>query len=454
MHGSHAAVYSRFVTDRNAPPRYDRPMDIATAQALVRFGLGRRGNEATPSDPHEWLRAQLSAPDPAANMPAPDLDAALLALRADHENKTAARMSETRNNFRRDSFASLNWAVITPAPLRERLVWFWANHFTVSSRRPQCEGLIGPFVAGAIRPHVTGPFGDMLLAVVRHPAMLIYLDNAYSVCPASQAGQSGKHGLNENLGRECLELHTVTPASGYTQTDVTNFARILTGWSVDFNSGNYGFKFRPAAHEPGSLTLMGRSFPPGQQGGIDALAFLADHPATHRNLATKLARHFIADDPPADDVRRIEGVLRDTHGDLGAATHAVIGLDSAWRPDTKLRSPMDFSIAVLRALDPPSIPLQTLGALGLLGQPLWSAPQPDGWPDRAADWATPEAMLRRVDFAYAVAGRAGEQADPVALAEIALGPLLRPATQDAMRRAGSRREAVALLFASPEFQRR
>ena len=265
-------------------------------------------------------------------MPAPDLGSALRALRADRKAKLAASLSENRNNFRRDSFATFNWAVITPAPFRERLVWFWANHFTVSSRRPQCEGLIGPFVAGAIRPHVTGRFGDMLLAVVRHPAMLIYLDNVGSVGSASQTGRSGKHGLNENLGRECLELHTVTPASGYTQTDVTNFARMLTGWSVDFNSGNYGFEFRPAAHEPGSLTLMGRNFPPGEQGGIDALAFLADHPATHHNLATKLVRHFVADDAPAEDVRRIEGVLRDTRGDLGAATQALIKLDSAWRP--------------------------------------------------------------------------------------------------------------------------
>lgn len=376
------------------------------------------------------------------------------ALHADRQNRMFGAELAGHGNFRRDALAMLSWSLVTPAPFRERLVWFWSNHFTVSSRRPQCEGLIGPFVANAIRPHVTGRFQDMLLAVVRHPAMLIYLDNANSVGPQSQAGRNGKRGLNENLARECMELHTVSRAAGYTQADVTNFARILTGWSIDFDGGSYGFRFHPAAHEPGPIALMGRTFPPGEAGGVEALGFLANHPATHHELATKLARHFIADAPADDDVRQIEGVLRDTSGDLGAAAELLIGMESAWRPDAKLRSPLDFSVAALRALNPPSITPQALGALGLLGQPLWSAPQPNGWPDRAADWATPEGMLRRIDFAYSVAGRAGAQADPVALADATLGPLLRPATQDAIRRAGSRRDAVALLLASPEFQRR
>ncbi|HEY6431181.1 MAG TPA: DUF1800 domain-containing protein [Acetobacteraceae bacterium] len=429
-------------------------MDITTAQALVRFGLGRRGSEPVPTDPHAWLRAQIRQPDPAADQPVPDLGAAMQGLRADRQNRMFGAESAGHGNFRRDALAMLSWSLVTPAPFRERLVWFWSNHFTVSSRRPQCEGLIGPFVANAIRPHVTGRFEDMLLAVIRHPAMLIYLDNANSVGPQSPAGRNGKRGLNENLARECMELHTLSPAAGYTQADVTNFARILTGWSIDFDGGSYGFRFRPAAHEPGPITLMGRTFPPGEAGGVEALSFLANHPATHHELAAKLARHFIADAPADGDVRQIEGVLRDTRGDLGAAAELLIGMESAWRPDAKLRSPLDFTVATLRALNPPSITPQALGALGLLGQPLWSAPQPNGWPDRAADWATPEGMLRRIDFAYSIAGRAGGQADPVALADATLGPLLRPATQDAIRRAGSRRDAVALLLASPEFQRR
>ncbi len=295
-------------------------MDITAAQALVRFGLGRRGTEPPPADPRGWLRNQVRGRDPAADLPAPDLAAGMEALRTDREmkrenNGAVPGMSMSHDSFRTDALGLLNSALVTPAPFRERLVWFWMNHFTVSIRRPRITPLIGPFVAAAIRPHVTGRFGDMLLAVMRHPAMLIYLDNDGSVGPQSRFGHNGQRGLNENLARECMELHTVTPASDYTQADVTSFARILTGWSVDWNAGEYGFKFEPRAHEPGPQTLMGRTFPPGEQGGIEALAFLADHPATHRHLAIKLATHFVADDPPPDVVYRIEGVLR---------THAVI----------------------------------------------------------------------------------------------------------------------------------
>ena len=420
-------------------------------QALVRFGLGRRGTEPPPGDPAAWLDNQVRAPAPDA--PAPSLAEALAALRADREEKPAPGKSRSRALFVRDAEAHVAAALTTEAPFRERLVWFWANHFTVSVRRGQCAALIGPFVAGAIRPHVTGRFHDMLLAVMRHPAMLLYLDNAASVGPGSLVGRRTGRGLNENLARECLELHTVSPAAGYTQGDVTSLARVFTGWSIDLKGEPPGFRFRPGAHEPGVKTLMGQSFPEGEEGGAAALAFLATHPATHRHLATRLARHFVADDPPPDAVRAVEGALRDTHGDLGAAAEAVTRIEAAWRPATKLRAPGDYLIGCLRALDVAEAPPPALGALRLLGQPLWAAPQPDGWPDRAADWATPEAMMRRVDVAYAIAGKAGAL-DSDALAEAALGPLLRPATAQAMRRAGSRREALALLFASPEFQRR
>jgi uncharacterized protein (DUF1800 family) len=295
----------------------------------------------------------------------------------------------------------------------------------------------------------------MLLAVMRHPAMLLYLDNAGSVGPDSPAGQRGRRGLNENLARECLELHTVSPAAGYTQADVTSFAKLLTGWSIDLQAESPGFRFRPFAHEPGEQVVLGQDFPPGEEGGTAALRYLADHPATHDFLAGKLVRHFVADEPPRDAVRRVSGVLRDSHGDLGAAASALIGLPAAWRPAGKLRTPLDFVVATLRALDaaPPDQPYLT-GALAGLGQPMWSAPQPNGWPDRAADWAGPEALVRRVDWAYAAAGRFGGGSDPAELAKANLGPLLRPATLEAMRRAGSRRDALTLLFTSPEFQRR
>jgi len=235
---------------------------------------------------------------------------------------------------------------------------------------------------------------------------------------------------------------------------------VLTGWSIDLRAEPPGFRYRPLAHEPGAQRVMGRVFPDGQEGGQAALHFLANHPATHRFLATKLVRHFVADDPPQDAVRRIEGVLRDTGGDLGAASAALISLDTAWQPATKLRAPLDYVVACLRALDLPSeqrAEPSLLGMLAGLGQPLWNAPQPNGWPDRAGDWATPEGMIRRIDWAYGVSGRVTSSQnarDAAELAEAALGPLLSADTLQAVHRAGSRREAMTLLLSAPEFQRR
>src|SRR5271165_6707967 len=446
-------------------------MDTQTAQALVRFGLGRRGTEPAPSDPARWLASQLQGPDPARIASAPSTAKGLTALREARERRKAvktvaasatmapgaptsgqaaqrAEASPARAVFEADARAELDNALITPAPFRERLVWFWTNHFTVSIRQGGCQPLVGAFIEEAIRPNVTGRFETML------PAMLLYLQNAESVGPDSKAGQRGHRGLNENLARECMELHTVSPAAGYTQADVTNFARILTGWSVDLRGEPPGFLFRRAAHEPGTPTLLGRTFPPDEAGGVAALGFLANHASTHRFLATKLARHFVADDPPPDAVRRLEGALRDTRGDLGAAAAALIALPAAWQPGAKFRTPQELVIASLRALslDAAAVPA-LVGILGGLGQPVWNAPAPNGWSDRAADWAAPEAMMRRLDWAYGFAGRIGER-DPVELADAVLGPRLQQATLTAMRQAGSRRDAMTLLLTSPEFQRR
>ena len=200
--------------------------------------------------------------------------------------------------------------------------------------------------------------------------------------------------------------------------------------------------------------MMGRTFPPGEAGGEAALHFLANHPSTHRFLATKLTRHFVADDPPPDAVRHIEGVLRDTSGNLGAAAAALITLPAAWQPDQKFKTPQELVVSSARvlSLDAEAIPA-LVGILGGLGQPVWNAPAPNGWSDRAADWAAPEAMMRRVDWAYGFAGRIGDR-DPVELADAVLGPRLQDATLTAMRHAGSRRDAMTLLLTSPEFQRR
>ncbi|WP_419730233.1 DUF1800 domain-containing protein [Lichenicola sp.] len=445
-------------------PAHKRGMDIASAQALIRFGLGPRPGEALPTDPHRWLAAQLAGPDPVQFPDSlPTTADGLIMLREQRRLKPPPGGSLVEPLYRADAAAQLAVLLNAQAPFRERLVWFWANHFTVSIRQGGVRPIAGAFVREAIRPHVTGHFGDMLLAVMRHPAMLLYLDNAGSVGPDSPAGQpNDKHarrGLNENLARECLELHTISPAAGYSQADVTAFAAILTGWSIDQDAAQPGFVFRQRAHQPGDKLLMGRSFPEGEAGGVLALDMLASHPATYRHLAQKLAVHFIADQPTPSDVGALTAVLQDTRGDLAATSLALTRLPAAWDPATKFRTPLDYVVAGLRALDlppaaEPEVPGEKIaGMLRALGQPVWEAPLPNGWPDRAADWAAPEAMLARIDWSYRISGRANG-VEPMQIAHASLGPMLRPQTVAQIGGAGDRRDALTLLLSSPEFQRR
>ena len=430
-------------------------MQNDAALAAIRFGLGLTP-EATAGDPTAGLLRQLAAPAPGPEgAGVTEAFTAILQDREDRKDPAKDRgPGRARTLFQAEAGALLRHAVTTPTPFHERLVWFWANHFTVSTRQGEVAPLVGAYVRDAIRPHVTGRFADMLLAVMRHPAMLLYLDNAQSAGPGSVVGRRPGRGLNENLARECLELHTVSPAAGYTQADVTGFARVLTGWSVERRVNPLGFRFRPDLHEPWAQTVMGRAVPDGEAGGVDMLAWLAGHPATHRHLATKLVRHFVADSPPADAVRRIETVLRDTGGDLGQAAAALVRLPAAWQGLTKLRTPVETVVAALRASGLPSDKYGNMqGVVAGLGQPAFGAPLPVGWPDVAEGWAGPEALMRRVDWAYSFAGRPGLP-EPMQLAETALGPLLSRETAIEIRRAGSRRDGLTLLLASPEFQRR
>jgi uncharacterized protein (DUF1800 family) len=434
--------------------------------AMTRFGLGRRGQQSLPADPEDWLRAQVATPDTARFPPGlSDSTTGLLRLRDQRQMKLPGDPL-VGPLFQADAQAQMAEALASDQPFRERLVWFWTNHFTVSLRQGGTRSVVGPYVREAIRPHVTGRFSDMLLAVMRHPAMLMYLDNTASIGPDSRAAQAARRhgqvrGLNENLARECLELHTLSPAAGYTQQDVTAFAAILTGWTIDMRADRPGFAFRAASHQPGDKQVMGRTFPEGEAGGIQALCWLADHPATHRHLATRLATHFVADTPPPATVHAIAAALRDSGGDLGAAALAVIARPEAWRPGTKLRLPWQYALAALRALDPPPTapdprhaPARALvGAMQALGQPLWNAPLPNGWSDRAADWAAPADMIARADWAYGLAGRDVAATDPLEVARASLGPTLRPATVAALSHAASRRDALTLLFTAPEFQR-
>ena len=433
----------------------------------ARFGFGPRPGDRPGRDLRPALAADLDVPTSiVAAAPLASCSDGLLALQIERAIRKASRLDGAPPDplaanpvhdillaDRADAFAR---AAAAPLGFRERLLAFWANHFTVSVRQGPCRALAGAFVREAIEPNLTLRFADMLLAAVRHPAMLHYLENAGSVGPESRAGLRQGRGLNENLARECMELHTLSPEAGYTQADVTSFAAILTGWSVQDRDLPYGFVFRPNAHQPGPKTILGRTFPEGEQGGVEALAFFASHPATHAHLARRLVTHFGADAPDPREVAAIAATLRDTGGDLHATSLALLDLPSAARPLAKLRSPHDWLVAAWRALDLPPDAAQPSGPdlLAYLGQPIYQAPLPNGWPDRAADWAGPTLILRRGDIAAHLASRAPATLDAVAIARATLGPLLRPTSLAAIRTAGSRPDALALLLTSPEFQRR
>lgn len=438
-----------------------RPMSVRGYIAATRFGYGLRLGEAPPADPEAWLFGQIDnpAPPPQGLTVAEGFELALADRAARRANMEAPRAPNGRaalaEAIRADMIAQAHRALTTTEGYRERLVDFWMNHFTVSRRVGAIQPIIGAFQRDAIRPHVTGRFADMVVAVARHPAMLVYLDNQNSTGPASPVGERRRRGLNENLAREVLELHTLSPGGGYTQRDVQEFARLLTGWSVEYRVAPVGFAFRPAMHDPGEKVILGRRFGDGEAEGEAALRFLAEHPATWRHLATKLARHFVADDPPPEAVRALEAVLRDTRGDLGAVARALVRLPQAWdRPMAKMKAPMDYVITAARAIGLPEERSDViLSGLAALDQPLWTAPQPNGWPDGLADWASPEGLMRRVDWAYNLAGRV-PRVDPRAVAAAALGPLGRAETATAMGRAGSVRDALTLLLGSPEFMQR
>ena len=430
--------------------------------APIRFGYGLRLGEDAPADPEAWLERQIASPAAPPNgvSTAEAIRTRSESLRQDRAPAAprdpamgAPPPNVLQTLVQAESRAWAAHRIASTEPFRDRLVDFWANHFTVSRRSGLVGALAGPLEREAIRPHVTGRFADMLVAVTRHPAMLGYLDNHQSVGPDSTFGRRSGRGLNENLARELLELHTLSPAGGYTQTDVQQLAEILTGWGVAFEEEPWGFVWRRQNHQPWTKTLLGRTFPSGSESQEEALRFLAEHPATYRNLAEKLARHFVADTPPPSATRRLEAALRDSGGDLAAVSRALIALPEAW-PATpgKFRPPKDFVLAAARAVGLERSELVVSG-MWALGQALWNAPQPNGWPDRAEEWIAPEALMRRLDWAYTFAGRVG-RLDPRAVAEAALGPLARAETVGAMRGAGSVRDALTLLFLSPEFAHR
>ncbi|HSV46793.1 MAG TPA: DUF1800 domain-containing protein [Ramlibacter sp.] len=463
-------------------------MHTPASIALNRFGLGARADEAVPSDPAGWLlgqfeRYQATAPAWAGVQGGKSLLAAYqlqqqAVQRATDEADRVAAQQALRQSVRGDYLEAVAARTIaaleTPAPFVERLVHFWANHFAVSVEKPAVTNLAGAFEAEAIRPHVLGRFEDLLLAAVRHPAMLLYLDQANSIGPDSPLGQrlaqrnpERARGLNENLAREILELHTVGVRSGYTQADVTEFARALTGWSVTVPAANpaarlpaeegaHGYAWRPAQHQPGTRTVLGRGY--AQSGEQQALAVLKDvaaAPATARHVAFKLARHFTADEPPPALVQRLSDAFQRSGGDLPTVYRVLVQSREAWAGHGKFKSPWDWALSSLRGLDRREVRgAQMAGLMQQLGQPVWRPGSPAGHDDVGASWAAPDALLRRVESAQRLAAQAADRADARLLGPRLLPGALSEATAAAVSRAESQMSAVALLLVSPEFLRR
>jgi uncharacterized protein (DUF1800 family) len=362
--------------------------------------------------------------------------------------------------FLEEAKARLNAAAAADIGFAERLVWFWSNHFCISaSKGGGVAQLAGAYEREAIRPHVLGHFGDMLLAVETHPAMLLYLDNARSIGPNSPAGRAGGKGLNENLAREILELHTLGVRTVYSQADVTRFADVITGWTIVPprpelpHAGE--FTFNPRMHEPAAQKVIDRTYPDaGFEQGRAVLQTLSRHPATARHVATKLARHFVADDPSLALVDKLSKRFLDTQGNLKEMAKTLIAAPESWAsPPRKLKRPGEWMIGMLRATGSQQPDIKPImQAQNLLGEPLWRPPAPNGFADKDAAWI--DGMAQRLDIATQAARRLGSQVDPKAVLEVTLGPLASAETRQTINRAESRPQALALLFMAPEFQRR
>ena len=469
--------------------------------AVMRFGLGAKPGDlaAAAADPRAWLKAQIKGAVPLAVdtplAPSDQIFAGLLAAREQRQRMkaaaaaapaTAAQATDAQlgnaireayqPHYRAQVLARAQSAALTTRPFAERLVHFWSNHFAVSADKGVVFGLAGTLENEAIRPHVGGRFVDLLTAVEQHPAMIAFLDNQYSVGKDSMAARSASRrfgpdlnapnrqfGINENLAREILELHTLGVNGGYSQADVTSFAQVITGWSIGGGKGRLAggepgrFYFRDNLHQPGPKTVLGKTYTEqGIRQGEAVLADLSRRPETARFIATKLVRHFVADDPPPAAVDRVARTFLKSGGDLPQVYAALIESPEAW--DTaarKFKTPEDFVFSTLRALNvSPAQPEEVVRTFDLLGQRQYTPGSPAGWPDTSKSWDGSDALMHRVLWASRVGAKYENGIEPSDLAASCLGAYARPETLTALRRATTSGQAVALLLMSPEFQRR
>ncbi|MDN3645779.1 DUF1800 domain-containing protein [Pontixanthobacter aestiaquae] len=454
--------------------------------AWNRFGLGGRPQDQQPDNPERWLLDQFERydPRPAAIASQPNSTEAIqsylgirtirrMARESGAEDRGQQQIREVRQTARRNYVQAVAargaQAVESDAPFAERMVYFWSNHFAVSVQKNQLRGMAGAHEFEAIRPHVLGSFRDMLRAAVLHPAMFIYLDQFQSTGPNSQIAvrrrRRGRNeaGLNENLAREILELHTLGAQGGYTQADVTEFARAMTGWTVDGTARARraatlpnGSAWAGYMHEPGSRTVLGQTYT--QDGHEQSLAILdtvAKHPSTAKHVATKLVRHFAGDEPPQPMIARLERTFLESNGDLPSLYRAIVESPEAWTEQpVKFRTPWEWSIAIMRATGGSRMNARRFVRMQQeLGQVPWGPPSPQGYPDTSSNWAAPDALIRRVEVAAQIAALSRE-GDIPSLARHLFQDGLNDSTATWISRAESPEQGLALLLSSPEMMRR
>ena len=469
----------------------------ATLRALNRFGLGaRRGERQKIGDGRQWLMAQLDGGTPSLAPPdgvnATTVGEALRAIRragqGDEQERRQARRHVVEMS-QAEMHAALTARITSERPFVERLVAFWSNHLCVSTgSKIVVAPLAGSYERDVIRAHVLGRFEDMVLASAKHPAMLVYLDNFQSIGPNSRGAGAGprnngqRRGLNENYARELLELHTLGVNGGYTQQDVQELAKILTGWTVNGIGGPAAqaqranqrrrrnaprqavrrepdgpivFAFVDLLHEPGAKTVLGQRY---SQGGIEegehVIRALCRHPSTAQFVATKLVTHFVSDEPPAAAVDRVAKVFRSTDGDLKAVARALVDEPEAWREDArKFRTPQDWFVAMLRAFGASDASPNAPVVLRQLRQPVWSPAAPKGFGDALQEWADPDSLLNRGELARTIARLpAVRTLDPQSLADVVDVPAGNALHAMLADRSIAVPERLALAVAGPAFQ--
>lgn len=443
---------------------------MQTETAVLRFGLGARPGElsAASGDPRGWLLAQVhGAVERVGHVdlePSDRILAGFLAARRERREGVGGNVQPARDaylpHYRAQVLARAQSAVLTRTPFAERLVHFWGNHFAISADKGVVLGLAGTLENEAVRPHVNGRFADMLLAAETHPAMVLFLDNQASTGPDSPVARRAaaraanrQPGINENLAREILELHTLGVNGGYAQADVTAFARVISGWSIDRDSGR--FEFRAALHQPGDAAVLGRRYRDGGPSqGEAVLTDLARRPATAQFIAQKLVRHFVADNPPPRAVRHVAATFAASDGDLPQVYRALIeAADEELSLAPKFKTPEDLVISTWRAFDAaPSDAMEVTRAFESLGQRQFAPGSPAGWPDTAKSWDGSDGLMHRIAWSSRAAARLDSGVEPIALAAATLGLRARPATLQALGRASSPQQALTLLLMSPEFQ--